>query len=363
MRLKTLTPALWSGRVHRALFAKLAANSARHVLRAPIPRAVFLRASASSRRRPSARQTRHRDRNPARGVDIGQQRMQRRAGNFGFVAEPRKCSMTCAWVTSKSWSRINAATRHARRRRRIVVATACRIAPPARFQQHARDDLRASPPVRICGVAPARRARGRAGFAKKACSPVRRPAALALRSGAPCRPRLAPRHCRLQSESSAGSPPHPARQVGEFSLQHHASAGAVICESSGLANVSKRARPSSLLRSTCADSSSNRNADSGLAFFEFGKKRFLAEPRARRYPGRLPAAGTGSAHPCRRQAPAAIVPARARRRCGPALSPSKQNTRLSAMRNSFCTCVGVVAVPSVATAFSTPFCASATTSM
>jgi hypothetical protein len=47
----------------------------------------------------------------------------------------------------------------------------------------------------------------------------------------------------------------------------------------------------------------------------------------------------------------------------PALSPSKQNTTLSARRISLARWFGVVEVPSVATAFSTPCWASATTSM
>jgi hypothetical protein len=47
----------------------------------------------------------------------------------------------------------------------------------------------------------------------------------------------------------------------------------------------------------------------------------------------------------------------------PALSPSKLNTTLSVKRNSLCTCSGVQAVPSVATALAKPSWARATTSM
>ena len=54
---------------------------------------------------------------------------------------------------------------------------------------------------------------------------------------------------------------------------------------------------------------------------------------------------------------------RAPRRLRPAASPSKLNTTESVKRNSFCTCSAVHAVPSVATAFAKPSCASATTSM
>ena len=44
-------------------------------------------------------------------------------------------------------------------------------------------------------------------------------------------------------------------------------------------------------------------------------------------------------------------------------SPSKLKTTASVKRNSFCTCSGVQAVPSVATALAKPSCASATTSI
>ena len=84
--------------------------------------------------------------------------------------------------------------------------------------------------------------------------------------------------------------------------------------------------------------------------------------RGRSCPGRL-RGGTGSGPSCGRRALRGSPRARATPPCGPAASPSKQNTTSSASRRSFCTCAGVVAVPSVATAFSTPCCASATTSM
>ena len=47
----------------------------------------------------------------------------------------------------------------------------------------------------------------------------------------------------------------------------------------------------------------------------------------------------------------------------PAASPSKLKTTDSVNRSSLCTCSGVQAVPSVATAFGKPSCARATTSM
>ena len=66
----------------------------------------------------------------------------------------------------------------------------------------------------------------------------------------------------------------------------------------------------------------------------------------------LPSASTGSVFSSARHAA-----------LRPAASPSKQKTTVSVSRKSFCTWTGVVDVPSVATAYSTPCCASATTSM
>ena len=83
---------------------------------------------------------------------------------------------------------------------------------------------------------------------------------------------------------------------------------------------------------------------------------------ARSCPGPRPRAGTGTWPSCRRRAGQAFSSAR-QAALRPAASPSKQNTISSVCRSSFCTCTGVVAVPSVATAYSTPDCASATTSM
>ena len=171
--------------------------------------------------------------------------------------------------------------------------------------------------------------------------------------------RPAARARQAAASSSTGSAPRDANSPSSWRFSMPS--GKRRPERATLAR--KRARPSAVARSRSSPAPREDLARQRHGRGDRAARTPRRRARARSCRGRARRAGTGSgtvrvSTACGRLASRARPAARR-----PAASPSKLKTTESVKRTSFCTCSAVHAVPSVATAFSKPAWARATTSM